>query len=418
MPWKLSLVLFSLGFILACGSNDGPSGGDTVHLVDASPAIDWVLDTRPRGAPDDTSSEIPGELPDVPPSLPETGDQEENSTPPDEEVTPPRDPFAAGPKMYLDSGDDPDVAVDFDGNLHLVYERDGSTFYRKALYPYDAGEENLVGKGGDPQVAVDSSGNPHVVFGALQYAHWTGAGFAPPANLFNGWRKPRIAIGPQDTVFATVSRNVDKNIEDRVILFIIKSGIVQAGPVPVGNDNNGGLDCDGAGTLHLTWRSSSVYHNSYTETAGLGAHTQLHPSSDFSWIAVDLRDDSLHVVNTIKGGGGIHYRYRGPAEWSEPWVLAVEQVVGVDDPDNVGPTIDIDSGGYKYITFAGAERVPYYLVIGPGGEQSPVSPLDPEQGSLSGGKFENPNVGCHPDRPGGFVAWGDDSVFVRGLGLP
>ena len=47
MPWKLSLVLFSLGFILACGSNDGPSGGDTVHLVDASPAIDWVLDTRP-----------------------------------------------------------------------------------------------------------------------------------------------------------------------------------------------------------------------------------------------------------------------------------------------------------------------------------------------------------------------------------
>jgi hypothetical protein len=46
-----------------------------------------------------------------------------------------------------------------------------------------------------------------------------------------------------------------------------------------------------------------------------------------------------------------------------------------------------------------------------------TAPLDPEEGSLSGGKFENPNVGSEPDRRGAFVAWGNGQVYLRGIGL-
>ena len=48
---------------------------------------------------------------------------------------------------------------------------------------------------------------------------------------------------------------------------------------------------------------------------------------------------------------------------------------------------------------------------------STVGRLDPDLGSLSGGKYKNPNVGAHPDRAGACVAWGDVQVIVRCVGL-
>lgn len=48
---------------------------------------------------------------------------------------------------------------------------------------------------------------------------------------------------------------------------------------------------------------------------------------------------------------------------------------------------------------------------------SAVSKLDPENNTLSGGKFKNPNVGSYPNRKWAFVAWGAGTVAVMGAGL-
>jgi hypothetical protein len=324
------------------------------------------------------------------------------------------DPMALSERLSLGEGSDPDVAVDATGALHVVYARGGSTFYRKVDYPGSIGPELIVGAGADPQVAVDSQNQPHVVMGAVSYARYDGNGFTAPSSLGAAWRKPRLALDASDRVYVTVSRNQ----APRVILWVVDSGAVIAGPVAVGEDNNGAVSIDSAGTAQVVWRAYNVNHSTYTIAGGATAGQALHPSSDFSWCAVDLRDDSLHVVNTIREGLGITYRSMLGGVWSDPVDHGVAEVTGVDNPDNVGPTIDVDSDGFKYVAFAGRDRVPYYFVIDPNQQWLGTALLDPEEGSLSGGKFENPNVGSQPDRRGAFVAWGNGQVYLRGIGLP
>ena len=367
-------------------------------------------------APDTTdSADMPledadMEIPDAPP--PDTTDVPEE--PEEEEIEEP-DPTGLGPGMSMGEGKDPDVAVDSLGHLHVVYSRDHSTYYRKVVYPSDPGTEILVGGGSDPQVVVDSLDRPHVVMGAVSYSRWTGSGFAAPMNIFSGWRKPRIAVDGLDRVYITISRQVPET--ERVLLFVVEDGTVIVDSQVVGHDNNGAVDCDSNNTAHITWRDGRVGYTSYSIEAGIGISQMLHPSSDFSWCAVDLRDNSVYVVNTVRGGGGIHYRFLVGEDWSAEAVIAEAEVTGVDDPDNVGPTIDVDQRGYKYVTFAGRDRIPYYFVVGPDDAASAVLRLDPEGGSLSGGKYENPNVGSRPDMTGAFAAWGSGTVYVRGIGV-
>jgi len=330
----------------------------------------------------------------------------------DDDTSVPPDPMALGELVVVCDGEDPDVAVDAAGHLHVVYERDGDTWYREVVYPTDVGTEIQVGDGDDPQVVVDSAGHPHVVMGALSYGRWNGTGFDTQV-LTEAWRKPRLAVDVQDRVHATVSRDPSP----RILLFVLQGGALQAGPIEVGEDNNGGIDFDGQGLAHITWRDSSVYYTTYSVESGAGDVTQLHGSSDFSWIAVDTRDDTVHVVNTVRNGEGIHYRTASGGVWDAEQVIAYDEVIGVDNPDNVGPTIDVDRSGNKYVAFAGRDRIPYFFVVDAPGQVSTVERLDPDFGSLSGGKYKNPNVGAHPDRPGACVAWGDIQVLVRCVGV-
>jgi hypothetical protein len=330
----------------------------------------------------------------------------------DDDTGEPTDPMALAELVVVCDGEDPDVAVDAEGHLHVVYERDGETWYREVVYPDDTGSEIHVGDGDDPQVVVDGNGMPHVVMGALSYGRWNGSGFTAQ-QLTDAWRKPRLAVDGQNRIFATVSRDPSP----RVILFELFGGAVTAGPIEVGEDNNGAIDCDSADGLHLTWRDYAVYHAPYDPATGAGEATQLHGSSDFSWIAVDTRDDSLHVVNTVRYGEGIHYRTATGGVWGAEQVIGYDEVIGVDDPDNVGPTIDVDRLGNKYVAFAGRDRIPYFFMVDVAGGVSSVERLDPDFGSLSGGKYENPNVGAHPDREGACVAWGDGQVMVRCVGV-
>jgi len=317
-----------------------------------------------------------------------------------------------GALLVICDGEDPDLTVGSGGELHLVYQRDGGTWYRRVDYPETVGDEYYVGDGGDPQLVLDSGGQPHVVMGALTYGRWTGAGFETQ-TLAAAWRKPRLAIDSQDRVYATVSREQSP----RVNLYALQSGALLAGPVEVGQDNNGGIDVDSQGLIHISWRDSSVYYVNYDLQAGVSGATELHGSSDFSWIAADHRDDSLHLVNTVRHGEGIHYRRCTEGVWSQEQVVAYDEVAGVDDADNTGPTIDVDISGNKYVAFAGRDRVPWFFVIDAAGAVSEVQLLDPEQVSVSGGKYQNPNVGAHPDRYGACVAWGDGLVVVRCIGI-
>jgi len=324
----------------------------------------------------------------------------------------PRDPLALGPTVELGAGEDPDIAIDSTGGVHVVYSRGGSTYYVHAADLSSPSAEVLVGPGDDPQLVLDSQDQPHVVMGEVRYARWVDGAFATANELVDGWRKPRIAIDGEDRVYVTVSQMADP----RVILFALQDGDVLAGPVAVGDDNNGAVAVDSQGLVHITWRSTRVYHNTYSLRGGAGTSAQLHTSSDFSWCDVDVRDDSLHLINTIPHGEGLNYRVLRDGAWSEALTLAAAEVQGVDDPDNVGPTIAVDSEGYRYVTFAGRDRVPYYLVVGPDDQPSAVYPLDVEGGTLSGGKFENPNVATHRSRPGAFISWGADTVYVRAVG--
>ncbi len=330
----------------------------------------------------------------------------------DDDTSVPPDPMELGELVVVCDGEDPDVVMDVDGRLHVVYERDGDTWYRVLTYPGDLGTEIRVGDGDDPQVVVDSASQPHVVMGALSYARWNGTGF-DELPLVDAWRKPRLAVDSQNRIYATISRDPSP----RIILFVLQGGAVLAGPIEVGEDNNGGIDFDSQDLAHITWRDSSVYYTTFGLEAGVGETTQLHGSSDFSWIAVDTRDDTLHVVNTVRHGEGIHYRTATAGVWGAEQVIAYDEVVGVDDPDNVGPTVDVDRYGNKYVAFAGRDRIPYFFQIDPGGQVSSVERLDPEFGSLSGGKYKNPNVATHPDRAGACVAWGDIQVIVRCVGI-
>ncbi len=57
----------------------------------------------------------------------------------------------------------PDIARDVSGNLHLVYERDGSIYYRSGT-PYNLSEEERISQGSLPAIAIDLEGNPHIVY--------------------------------------------------------------------------------------------------------------------------------------------------------------------------------------------------------------------------------------------------------------
>ena len=377
----LAAALMALAPGCAAEYDDDTAGDDDVAADDdTSPADDDAVDD------DDTSGD------------------DDTSTPPD--------PMELGELVVVCDGEDPDVAVDTQGHLHVVYERDGDTWYREVVYPADLGTEIRVGDGDDPQVVVDGNGQPHVVMGALSYGRWNGTGF-DTQQLIEAWRKPRLAVDSQNRIHVTVSRDPSP----RIILFVLEGGAVVTGPVEVGEDNNGAIDFDSQDLAHLTWRDSSVYYTTYSVEAGAGEVTQLHGSSDFSWIAVDTRDDTLHVVNTVRNGEGIHYRTAAGGVWDAEQVIAYDEVIDVDNPDNVGPTIDVDVHGSKYVAFAGRDRIPYFFMVDDAGVVSAVERLDPDFGSLSGGKYKNPNVGAHPQRAGACVAWGDIQVIVRCVGL-
>jgi hypothetical protein len=77
-----------------------------------------------------------------------------------------------------------DVALDGDGNTHMVYVRDGNVYYK--LNGYD---EELITAGSAPSLALTAAGIPHIVCisgGLAAYSHRTSGSWSVPAALANG----------------------------------------------------------------------------------------------------------------------------------------------------------------------------------------------------------------------------------------
>lgn len=111
-----------------------------------------------------------------------------------------------------------------------------------------------------------------------------------------------------------------------------------------------------------------------------------------------------------------YYRFLKNGEWGPTRLFGVEECVGAD-ADHVGPTISADKAGVKYVAFAGRDRIAHVFAIDSLGAASPIMKLDPEKRAISGGKYRNPNVDCHTDRHGAYVAWGIEKVYLRSVRL-
>ena len=348
----------------------------------------------------------------------EVGGDPNNGATIDEQST-----VSSGPKIQITPhGGDPDIAIDADGDLHVVYERGtfANSFYRHISAQGVIGPEIFIANEGDPQIALDSQGNPHIVTtDNVKYVYWNGTDFTTPISLASLHEDPRIAIDSQDRVYITSETAEYGNY---LWLNVIENGVVIRSDVLMANtniDGNGGLTIDSNDTAHLTWTwlNQGVMHRTYTVDSGPGSTSMLHNGSWNSWLTMSPVDGALHLANASLFGNAIEYRIFSGGSWNTVATYAQNELADVEpwESQGVAPTIAVDKDDYRYITFSGPEtnQVPYVLVIGPDDVMVDLVEVDPEENMLAGGEFRNPNVATHPTRRGAYVAWGDTGVFVR-----
>jgi hypothetical protein len=326
-------------------------------------------------------------------------------------------PTTLGPRITVAAGADPDITVDSEQSLHVVYVRGGLTYYRKIEYPYESlkfGPELYVGSGINPQVAVDSKNNPHVVFGRARYAYLSNGTFVEAKQAFSGWRKNLIAVDSQDRVYIIGDRNYPRG----VLLRVYQNGLPLTNATSVGGDDPGGVGVGFDDTLHITWRDGSTYYNTYKfNGGGKGPSKRFSKSSgDFSWCSVDPKSGAIHVVYTAAYAKGLYHISKRNGSWTTGLSFGYNQVIQ-HEPDDVNPVSSNDSQGLTYITFRGRRAIGYFVVLDENDQLvGGFNKIDPQYNSHPGGKMTNPNIASHPDFSGAYVAWGTHQVYVRSIG--
>ncbi len=327
-------------------------------------------------------------------------------------------PKTLGPMRNVVAGYDPDVCVDAEGNLHIVYVRDWATRYVKITGDYATGQvsrEYVVGYGVNPQVAVDSDNNPHVAFGSAHYAYWTGDGFSNPIQAFDGWRKNFIAVDSQDRVYVVCDVYSPRSL----LVKVYKNGQeLMAYPTRLGKDNPGGVEMAQDDTLYVTWREVRTvlikdYHFGDAEKESIGV---IDNTSDYSWVCVDQTDNSIHVWATVAYANGIYHRAKTGNSWGNRTQYAVYEG-HTDDGDKVNPCAVADNEGYKYCTFRGRNGWGWFFVLDQNDQIiGGVDEIDPDNHTGAGAKMTNPNVASRADMSGAFVVWGEGTVYLRSIG--
>ncbi len=125
--------------------------------------------------------------------------------------------FASRPEIVA-TGNFPDLAVDQNGNIHLVYNRSGLWYKKFDIQSGKWSDEQNTGcnctgvERSDPDIVIDSKGNPHVFCGE-EYAAFDGGKWTK--SIPGATRDTELAIDKNDQIYL-VSR--EGNNEDNLYL--------------------------------------------------------------------------------------------------------------------------------------------------------------------------------------------------------
>ncbi len=253
----------------------------------------------------------------------------------------------AAPPTVLATGNFPDLAVDLQGNIHLVYNRSGLMYRRYDKVKKTWSKETPVGcecvnaVRSDPDAVVDSKGNPHVYCGN-EYAWFDGKRWnkvKPKAS-----RDAELAINSNDQLFL-VSRGGNFKGE---IGIETRRGFAKWSFLPDPDENGksfndhvyNDLFVSADHTLHLVQRHGPVKEITYRRSTDGGLSWPMEEAVS------DDRAESPHLVVTRSGkviistGKGYLFERTGNDEWKELGRKVTAQPrqqpeLGIDNEENL-----------------------------------------------------------------------------------
>lgn len=248
-------------------------------------------------------------------------------------------------------GNFPDLAVDQQGNIHLVYNRSGLMYRKFDSMKKEWSNETAVGcpcvnaVRSDPDVVIDSKGNPHVYCGN-EYAWFDGKKWNNVKP--KGSRDSELAINSNDQVFL-VSRggNFKGNIGMET-----RQGSAKWSFLPDPDENGKSVNdhvyndlfVSADNTLHLIQRHGPVKEVTHRRSTNGGLSWPIEEA-----VSND-RAESPHIVVTKSGrviistGKGYVFERTGNGTWKESGRKVMAQArqqpeMGIDNEDNLYLTL-------------------------------------------------------------------------------
>lgn len=247
-------------------------------------------------------------------------------------------------------GNFPDLAVDQQGNIHLVYNREGLRYKKYDASKKQWGAEMEVGCAcenvvrADPDVVIDSKGQPHVYCGN-EYAWFDGKTWNKVKS--KGSRDSELVINSNDQLFL-VSRG--GNFKGHIGMET-RQGNAKWSFLPdpdekgksVNNHVYNDLFVDANNTLHLVQRHGPVKEVTYRRSTDNGKTWPIEEAIS------DDRAESPHIVGCKSGkilistGKGYVFERTGNGLWKELGRKVMAQArqqpeLGIDQQDNIYQT--------------------------------------------------------------------------------
>jgi hypothetical protein len=351
-----------------------------------------------------------------------------------------------GQEIKIGNGTSPDIAVDRQGNLHIVYDADSGGITYVKYTTQGMGTPVQFGGGSQPRVAIDNQDNPHIIYIAdgddVTYTKMQNGSFISPVLVYDypdRTEKPRIAIDKRNnTAFVMYEHVGEKEGSDPETAWVFYYHIIDnSGVTPVigprihpPTDRSSGyveqaaaVVYDTSGTAHYFWRdwgdrggSRGLHYQTLSSSGQYGPDYVVYGSvSDFSDVSIDPANN-LHVISTTGWATeGLVYATNKSGWWTTQThfreYFADEAGNLVFDPDHNVPAIAYDPGrGLAYIAFSGGEteinhsyaNIDSYIAYVDGSGNFSNAALLHDENRASGGKYNGVRIAAA--RNGGVFA--------------
>ena len=263
--------------------------------------------------------------------------------------------------VQVATGAYPDLAVDGAGDVHLVYGRSGTLYYRKwtaSTSTWSAEQSTGLGTGrverSEPEVATDSQNRPHVFVGS-SYAYWNGSSWV---SINPGvTRDSALAIDSQDNVY--ICRRGGANggwmgLRKRAAgsnSFISLPDPDTANGLPLGRNDHvyGHVFVSPAdNSVHIVYRHGAPMNLAYRGSSDGGQN----------WFGGGVSGDDLEApsgaaaadgsIYVVSGNGTVYRRTATPSSWS-----SLGRAVTAASRDL--PALGTDQGNNLYVTSFGGK---------------------------------------------------------------